>query len=427
MTKERDDEDLKEEISKFEEQKPKKKKRGCIKALIIFLIILGIAAAVFYFMFFSPFAFPGTGLKGESKGQINILVLGRGGEGHSGANLTDTIMLVMIRNKDDKVGMLSIPRDLWIPDGDYGNNKINALFSAAKNDGKSDKQAIKVVQDEVKEITGVYPDYYALIDFDGLTEIVDAVGGVNINVDTAFTDTLHGIDYPAGKNSFDGEDAVMYTRARYATGGEGSDFQRADRQQDLIMGIKDKAFSSNTLFSPSKLSSLSKEYKENIITNLSINNLSRLRILAGDMAGENTIKAVYSTANVLTSGHSSGGAYILQPKTGDWSETQAMAKNLFKDDPTVQILNGTKEAGKAQEVTDKLAASGYNTLKPADAGANGHINTKVYDNTGRHGKVAKDLAKQHKGKIAQGVYEDAEADITIVLGNEKKKSLFGEK
>ncbi len=409
-------EELKDALDNIEKGQPRRKFRGCLKAFIIFLIVLGIAAVVLYFVFLSPFAFPGTGLKGESKGQINILVLGRGGEGHSGANLTDTIMLVMIRNKDDKVGMLSIPRDLWVETDGYGGSKINAVYSQAKNAGESDKEAIGLVEDHVKDITGVDPGYYALIDFNGVAEIVDTIGGINVTVDTAFTDTLHSIDYPKGVNNFDGEEAVMYTRARYATSGEGSDFQRADRQQDLLMGIKDKALSSKTLLSPSKLSSLSKQYKKHIITNLSTNNLSRLMILIGGFSDDKTTKSVYSTANVLVSGTSSGGAYILNPRSGDWTETRAMAKDLFNEDPSVQIFNGTKKVGHAEEVTNGLAASGYNVIKAGDADKNTYIQTIVYDNNGENREIAQELAQKYKGIVSESTHPKATTDITMILG-----------
>lgn len=424
----KEDIEIQEAVESIAKGQPRSKLKGCLRVLIIILIILAIAAAVVYFLFFSSFAFPGTGLKGESSGQINVLVLGRGGDDHTAGDLTDTIMLVMIRPKENRVGMLSIPRDLWINDDEYGGMKINALYSAAKNNGDSDKKAIKRVEGQVIDITGFKPHYYALIDFEGLSEIVDTLGGVDVNVDTAFTDTLHHIDYPKGSNHFDGDEAVMYTRARYATSGEGSDFQRADRQQDLILAIKNEALSSATVFSPSKLSSLSKQYKQHIITDISIRELSRMKVLAGDLSDKNTTKAVYSTSNVLVSGSSSGGAYILQPKSGDWSETKSFAKNLFKDNPTVQVLNGTKEVGKATVESDHLLASGFNIVSPADADKNIYIQTLVYDNSGgKYTKTAKNLAKTYKGKIIDDEqYSDSSADIVVVLGGkeERKKSLW---
>ena len=267
---EKQSQELKEALDNIEKGQPKKKLGGCLRVLVIFLIVLAIIGGILYLLFLSPWTIPGTGLKGESSGQTNILVLGRGGEGHSGADLTDTIMLVMIRKKEKRVGMLSIPRDLWVEPKGYKAGKINSVFSQGKNSGLSDEEAIDLVTDQVKDITGITPHYYALIDFEGLAEIVDTLDGVDVQVDKAFTDTLHKIDYPQGKNHFDGAEAVMYTRARYATGGEGSDFQRADRQQDLIIAIKDKALTSETILSPAKLSSLSKQYKKHIITDISI-------------------------------------------------------------------------------------------------------------------------------------------------------------
>jgi LCP family protein required for cell wall assembly len=417
--------ELKKALDNIEAGQPKKKLGGCLRAFVIFLIVLVIIAGILYLLFFSPWTIPGTGLKGESSGQINILVLGRGGEGHSGADLTDTIMLLMIRKKEKRVGMLSIPRDLWIETKGYKAGKINAVYSQGKNSGLTDTEAIGLVKDHVKDITGVTPHYYALIDFEGLSEIVDTLDGVDINVNKAFTDTLHKIDYPQGKNHFNGEQAVMYTRARYATGGEGSDFQRADRQQDLLIAIKNKAMTSDTLFSPSKLSNLSKQYKKHIITDINIKNLSRMRVLAGDLSDENTVKAVYSTGNVLYSTTSSGGAYILLPNSGDWSETREFAKDMFNEKPVVHILNGTREIGREHKTTSELLAAGYKTLKPEHTKNKTHIETKIYNNSDKDfSEEIKNLAKKYDAKLSSEKFADSQADIVIVLGHQPKRENF---
>lgn len=416
---------LKKSLDQLDQEKRKKHKKGCLKALLIVLVVLTGLIGSAYLVFLSPFAFPGLGLKGELGGQINILVLGRGGEGHSGANLTDTIMMVIIRPGDKRVAMLSIPRDLWVSTPKYGESKINAVFSGAKNAGKSDEAAIQLVKQQVEEITGFTPNYYALIDFEGMEKMVDAVGGIDVKVDTEFNDTLHKIHYKKGRNHFDGKQAVMYSRARYADSGEGSDFQRADRQQDVIMALKDKAMTSEVLLNPGKLSALYEQYQKNIITDISLRELSRLRVVAGELSDEKTIKAVYSTANVLVSGKSGGGAYILKPKSGDWAETRAFAKNIFKDQPTVMILNGTKEAGKAKSEAESLKAAGYNILGPADADRHTYIQTMVYDNKGRYHREAQKLADKYDGLVANSKYESQQADLVVVLGQgEIKTSWF---
>lgn len=412
---------LKKSLDQLDQEKKKKRKKGCLRAFFIGLAVLAIIIAVGYFIFLSPFAFPGLGLKGETGGQINVLVLGRGGEGHSGANLTDTMMLVMIRPGEKRVAMLSVPRDLWVNTPKFGESKINAVYSEAKNAGKSDEAALDLVKQHIEDITGFKPNYYALIDFEGMREMVDAVGGIDVNVDTEFNDTLHKIHYKKGGNHFDGQEAVMYSRARYADSGEGSDFQRADRQQDIIMAIKDKAMTSEVLLNPGKLSALSEQYKKNIVTDISLPELSRLRVLMGDLSDDKTIKAVYSTTNVLVSGKSSGGAYILKPKSGDWSETRAFAKNIFQDKPSVMILNGTKESGKAKSEAVGLKASGYNVLGQADADNHTYIQTLVYDNSGRYKKEAQKLSERYGGKVADGKYQESKADLVVVLGQGEQK------
>lgn len=412
---------LKKSLDQLDQEKKKKRKKGCLRAFFIGLAVLAILVAIGYFIFFSPFAFPGLGLKGEAGGQINVLVLGRGGEGHSGANLTDTMMLLMIRPGEKRVAMLSVPRDLWVNTPKFGESKINAVYSEAKNAGKSDEAALDLVKQHIEDITGFKPNYYALIDFEGMREMVDAVGGIDVKVDTEFNDTLHKIHYKKGLDHFDGEEAVMYSRARYADNGEGSDFQRADRQQDIIMALKDKAMTSEVLLNPGKLSALSEQYKKNIVTDISLPDLSRLRVLMGDLSDDKTIKAVYSTANVLVSGKSGGGAYILKPKSGDWSETRAFAKNIFQDKPSVMILNGTKEAGKAKSEAESLKASGYNVLGQADADNHTYIQTQVYDNSGRYKKEAQQLAGRYNGAVAEGKYKDSKADLVVVVGQGEQK------
>ncbi len=421
------DPELKNSLDQLDQEKKKKRKKGCLRAFLIVLAALAILIGVGYLLFLSPFAIPGLGLHGETSGQINVLVLGRGGEGHSGANLTDTIMMVMIRPKEKRVAMLSIPRDLWVNTPKYGESKINAVFSEAKNSGKSDEAAIDLVKQHVEDITGFKPNYYALIDFEGMREMVDAIGGIDVNVDTEFNDTLHKIHYKKGGNHFDGEQAVMYSRARYADSGEGTDFQRADRQQDIIMAIKDKAMTSEVLLNPGKLSALSEQYQKNIITDISLMELSRLRVLAGDLSDDKTIKAVYSTANVLVSGKSSGGSYILKPKSGDWTETKAFAKNIFKDQPSVMILNGTKEIGKAKNEAESLKASGYNVLGQADADNHTYIQTLVYDNRENYKKEAQKLAGRYQGVVAEGKYKEDRADLVVVLGQGEVKTAWYEK
>lgn len=387
--------EIKSALKKIEKAQPKRKGKSCLKAFLIFLVILLILAGIGYLLFFGSFALPGTALKGEWSGQINILVLGRGGEGHSGENLTDTIMLAMIKPSKKKMALLSIPRDLYVKTPGYGWSKINAVYSNALQKEGHDG-ALKLLYNHIEEITSFKPQYYALMDFTGFKDIVDTLGGVDVNVENEFYDNLHKVTFKKGINHMDGQKALVYTRSRYSTNGEGTDFKRAERQQNLLIAIKDKVMTKDTLFNPSTLSSLMGEYKENVQTDISIRELSRLRILAGDLKDESIIDEVYSTDNVLVSSRADG-AYILKTRTGDYTETQAMAKNLFNDKPTVRILNGSKDTAKTKPVRKNLLAGGYNVLNDGFAKNKFHIQNIVYDNSdGKCKSFAEELARRFK-------------------------------
>src|SRR5207244_10638311 len=109
-----------------------------------------------------------TQLKGEGNGRVNILLLGVGGAGHDGPNLSDTIMVVSIDPKTKDVAMLSIPRDLYVKIPGHGYGKINA---ANVYGGPT------LAARTVANVIGVPIHYYAVIDFSGFKQAVDSVGG----------------------------------------------------------------------------------------------------------------------------------------------------------------------------------------------------------------------------------------------------------
>jgi LCP family protein required for cell wall assembly len=187
---------------------------------------------------------------------LNFLLLGSDSRdpNSDGGSRSDTI-IVMHLNKDKSAAQLiSIPRDTWVfvpkaPNGRYGNTnaKINAAFAWG---------GIPLMVKTVENYTGVRIDHVAMVDFSGFKEIVDALGGVDIDVETAFTST-HSLNadgkrrFEAGKQTMDGAAALDYARERYAF--KDGDFARIRHQQQVIKAILDKAASGGTLSSPTKL------------------------------------------------------------------------------------------------------------------------------------------------------------------------------
>jgi len=188
----------------------------------------------------------------------NFLVLGSDTRDPSNTtgSRSDTIILMHITKDHSAAQLVSIPRDTWVhvprsPDGRYGNTnaKINAAYAWG---------GVPLTVETVESFTGVRIDHVVMVDFAGFKEIIDALGGVEINVDQAFTST-HSLTansirhFSAGPQMMDGATALDYSRERYAFAD--GDFARIRHQQQVIKAILDKAASGDLLVNPVRLNS----------------------------------------------------------------------------------------------------------------------------------------------------------------------------
>ncbi|GAA2626274.1 LCP family protein [Dactylosporangium fulvum] len=197
--------------------------------------------------------------KAESaKGAMNFLLLGsdtRDPENKDGSR-TDTIIVLHLNKDHSKAQMISIPRDTWVfipksPNGKYGNTnaKINAAYAWG---------GVPLMIQTVEKFTGVRLDHVAIVDFSGFKEIVDALGGVEIDVPQSFTST-HSLNpdgkrhFEKGRQTMDGAAALDYARERYAF--KDGDFARIQHQQQVIKAILNKAATGGTLSNPARLNS----------------------------------------------------------------------------------------------------------------------------------------------------------------------------
>jgi LCP family protein required for cell wall assembly len=189
----------------------------------------------------------------------NILILGsdsRDPDSSSGSR-TDTIILAHLPKDRSSAQLISIPRDTWVSvppakDGSGGgtNAKINAAFAWG---------GLPLMVQTVEKYTGIRVDNVAIVDFAGFKEIVDALGGVEIDVDQSFTST-HSLDrsrrFVKGTQHMDGATALDYARERYAF--SDGDFTRIRHQQQVITAILDKAASGGLLTNPARLNAFVK-------------------------------------------------------------------------------------------------------------------------------------------------------------------------
>lgn len=169
--------------------------------------------------------------------RLNVLLLGLDRRpGESAVARTDTMMVVTVSPLDNYVGMLSIPRDLWVTLPDGSQNRINTahFFAEAQHQGAGPEAAMQTVASNF----GITINRYARIDFAGFVNVIDSVGGVTIDVKNTIVDYdyptydygTQTIEFDPGLQHMDGERALQYARTRHSS----SDFDRAKRQQAVI-------------------------------------------------------------------------------------------------------------------------------------------------------------------------------------------------
>lgn len=178
---------------------------------------------------------------------------------------TDT-MLVLTKPTHGSSSLISIPRDSLV--------KVNG--TSMKINAVAETQSKKTLTGEVEDITGQKIDHVAEIKFNGLTKVVDALGGVNLCYDSTVNDWRSGMNWQAGCHTADGATALAFSRMRYSD--PKGDFGRAERQRQVIGAIMSKASSGDMLKSPAQtqkvakaaLSSVEVDKKTNPLTLLSM-------------------------------------------------------------------------------------------------------------------------------------------------------------
>lgn len=386
-------------------------------------------------------------LKGEGDGRINILLLGRGGEGHEGPDLTDTIILASIDPIQKQAALVSIPRDLYVNVPSYGSMKINAAFANGKSSALSKyskitpettKQAedagLKVVSDTVERTLGVPVHYHAMVDFEGFEKAVNTVGGVDIDVKTPVREQMrikgknYMLDVPTGRQHFDGFRALAYSRSRY-TSARG-DFDRSERQRQMIVALKEKTISLGTLSNPAKISSLLDAFGKHVTTDFSVNDLNRLYTITKDIQANNIISVGLADPpnNYVTTGNI-GGLSVVIPRAGvgNYKEIQSYIRNTLKDsflkneNAKIVVLNGTNVNGLASKKSEELKSYGYNVVKVDNAPTKNYNNSVVIDLRAGQMKYTKSYLEKRFKSSAVGSLPDAniqagDADFVIIIG-----------
>jgi LCP family protein required for cell wall assembly len=231
---------------------------------------------------------------------------------------SDAIMIARFTGDRQHAQIISIPRDSWVDIPGHGMNKINASYAFG---GPS------LLIETVEQLTRVRIDHYVTIDFDGLIQVTDDLGGVDVVV--AETTTNEGFTFDAGVNHLDGEQARWYLGQRY--GLPGGDFDRVRRQQQYLQAMFGKLFSSSTFSDPGRLDSALRTVTSAVTIDDTLGDVELLR-LAYSMRGLRPDTVEFFTAPVLGTGMEGPASVVyLDDVAGDrmWGylQTDSLAAN----------------------------------------------------------------------------------------------------
>lgn len=278
--------------------------------------------------------------------RVNILILGKGGPNHTAPDLTDTMLFASINLNSGNIFMLSLPRDIWISSL---RAKLNSAYYWGNQKEKTGGGLI-LAKSEVEKIVGQPVHYGMVFDFGAFKNIIDVLGGVEVDVQNGFVDEKFPITgrendlcdgdltyacryetlkFEKGVQVMDGETALKFVRSRNAEGDEGTDLAREARQQRVISGVKKKLLDPKTLLNYKKVKELLNVINSSIETDM---DTEKLTILVRKLLGTDSQKSEIIPEEFLIHPQTSAiydNQYVFIPaaksaKVGEenWSELQ---------------------------------------------------------------------------------------------------------
>ncbi len=375
-------------------------------------------------------------IAGAADNRINILILGIGGPEHDGPNLTDTIIIASIQPsapQGGKMALISVPRDMYGKSENLGSKKINSFYAFGQERGNLGGEYMKQV---IEEMFDLPIHYFIRMDFNGFMEFIDALQGVQVNVERAFTDyqfpaqnyKTQTVSFEEGLQHFDGLKALQFARSRHGTNGEGSDFARARRQQKIILALKDRLMEKKNLLRPAKIKRILEALGKTLETDMEPWEIIKFTDILKTISKDTVIQKILDDApgGPLYQGFGADGAFLLIPK--DQGTLPRIARDIFEtegiysENPRVVIQNGTIEPGFAKTVQKKLEELGLSVLRAENAEKQTYTQTAIFDLThGSKPQTRAILEQTLHGNVSPYVPVDLwqktqDADFVIILG-----------
>ncbi len=365
---------------------------------------------------------------------------------------SDTIMVMYLDTINDRIGVVSVPRDTYVNVKGVGFTKINHAYAYG---------GIKLLSQTVSEFLNVPIDYYVVVDIRGMSELIDSLGGIEIDVpkDLQYTDKAGhlAINLKKGKQVLTGSQAVQYLRFRHDTQG---DIGRVHRQQEFIQAVSAKLLNVRDIWSAP---GFIKQISQYIKTNMSLPEMVGLAVQLNKSMGKHSIQMGTVPGGVTLSG---GVSYwrpdIVQldrvveevllgfkinevslAKVDGTPDKEASRENRrllslkdaqrvtsrveLKSEPTfarakiaVEVLNGTGIPGQAEQAAKKLRQKGYHVVSVGNASTYTYIQTRIVDWRGEVQKALEmaSLLSIDPNTIILYDKSDKPLDLTLVVGKD---------
>lgn len=368
--------------------------------------------------------------------RVNMLVMGLDYRDWQAGDVprTDSMILVTVDPVTKTAGMLSIPRDMWVNVPGFDYNKINTAYflgEVYKVPGGGPALAVKTVE----EFLGVPIQYYAQIDFNAFAKFIDELGGLDINV----RETIHlaklndpdGFDIQPGVQTLDGPTALAYARARYT---EGDDFARAQRQQDVIMAIRDQVLQFNMLPTLiAKAPAIYTDLSAGIRTNMTLDQMIKLAQLATQVDRKRIVREVIS-ADAATNSKSPDGLDILIPIPDKVREARdkiftisgSVGPSVVGENPVqlrsaensrISVQNGTQTPDLAAQIAQVFRSNGLNVVEEINSDQPSYATVIiVYSSKPYTVSYLTELLQVPASRIFNRFNPDSQVDVAVVLG-----------
>ncbi|HOV34444.1 MAG TPA: LCP family protein [Candidatus Dojkabacteria bacterium] len=266
-------------------------------------------------------------LKKDPTGNFtNALIIGVDTRENGNYANTDTMIFLSYNHTTHNIVMISVPRDFLVETDKttHWYNKINGVYSY--NESLKQGSGLEALKTTIEEVVGQQIQYYAMVDFKAFTQIIDAVGGIDVNVENSFTDYYYldstTVSFTAGPQTMDGETALKYARSRKSLdNGEGTDYARARRQQKVISALQEKIISTDTLANPKTLIQILSSISDSI--------------KVSEFTQDDIIAALTIGKDMLQNGNKHY-SFVLDPASGNSQLIEV------KGDPNVEYTIGPK-------------------------------------------------------------------------------------